>query len=341
MSKITIIGLGLIGNSIGMALKRANAGGQSMEIVGFDPDRSQEEAALRKYGSVDTIAPNLEQAVRGAQLVVISTPASAAREVLSAISPLLDEGATVTDTLPNKEQVMAWAGEVLGPSNSFVSGHPFSRSTDLETPPEDAEPNADLFRNAPYCLIPLRTTTDIAFSNVIGFVETLGANPLFIDPQEHDSFLAAVSHIPIVASSALLRMTTKSPTWTDMRGLAQGYYKTATEAASADPAALSDALLGNRQSLLRWIDQYQIALGEMRDIISRDDRSALLSVLSEARNAREDWVLQNKGVNVEEIERRAAMREAIEETSPARTLMGSALSNRFFRRKDKEKQRED
>src|SRR5687768_14929037 len=216
MSKITIIGLGLIGNSIGMALKRASAGGHGriaggIEVVGFDPDRSQEEAALRKYNSVDSIAPNLEQAVRGAQLVVISTPPSAAREVLNAISPLLDEGATVTDTLPNKEQVMAWAGEVLGPTNSFVSGHPFSRSIDLEMPPEDAVPNADLFRNAPYCLIPLRTSTDAAFSNVIGFVETLGANPLFIDPQEHDSFLAAVSHLPVVASTALLRMTTTSP----------------------------------------------------------------------------------------------------------------------------------
>ena len=340
MSKITIIGLGLIGNSIGMALRQATAGGQPIEVVGFDPDRTHEEAALRRYASVNTIAPNLEQAVRDAQLVVISTPASAAREVLNAIGPLLGEGTIVTDTLPYKEQVMAWAGEVLGPSNSFVSGHPFSRVVDLETPPKDAEPSASLFRNAPYCLIPLRTTTDAAFAIVIGFVETLGANPLFIDPQEHDSFVAAVSHLPIVASSALLQITTKSPTWADMGNLAQGYFKSSTEVAAVDPAVLSDALLGNRQSLLRWIDQYQMALAEMRDLISRDDRAALQSILTQARNAREDWVLQNKGIDKTEIARQADMREAIGNASPLRGMMGDYLSSRIFRKKDKTKQDE-
>ena len=340
MSKVTIIGLGLIGNSIGMALKQASANGQPIEVVGFDPDHSLEETALRRYASVTTLAPNLESAVRNAQLVIISTPASAAREVLNAIGPLLSEDTIVTDTLPYKEQVMAWAGEVLGLSNSFVSGHPFSKSVDLEMPPEDAEPSANLFRNALYCLIPLRTTSDSAFASVIGFVELLGAKPLFIDPQEHDSFIAAVSHLPIVASSALLQMTTKSPTWSDMGNLAQGYFKSSTEASAADPAVLSDALLGNRQSLLRWIDQYLMALAEMRDLISRDDRAALLAALNGARNAREDWVLQNKGVDKAEITRQAEMREAISNASPLRGMMGDYLSSRIFRKKDKTKQDE-
>src|SRR5881628_766780 len=106
MNKTTIIGLGLVGNSIGMGLKKsfAGAGSQAAKVVGFDPDRAQEEAALRKHFSVDEIAPDLETAVRGADLVVIATPASAVREVLAAIDPFLDPGTTVTDTLSTKEQ---------------------------------------------------------------------------------------------------------------------------------------------------------------------------------------------------------------------------------------------
>src|SRR5437588_8014503 len=126
MNKITIIGLGLVGNSMGMGLKKsfASGGSQATKIVGFDPDRTREEAALRKHLSVDEIAPDLESAVRGAQLVVIATPASAVREVLSAVGSFLDPGATVTDTLSTKEQVIAWAGELLNEQVNFVGGHP-------------------------------------------------------------------------------------------------------------------------------------------------------------------------------------------------------------------------
>jgi prephenate dehydrogenase len=87
MNKITIIGLGLTGNSIGMALKRNGAG--SLRVTGFDPDSTREQLALRKHLSVDEIANNLEGAVRGAQLVVLATPPSAGGEVLAAIAPYL------------------------------------------------------------------------------------------------------------------------------------------------------------------------------------------------------------------------------------------------------------
>src|SRR6476660_7876979 len=108
-NKITIIGLGLVGNSIGMGLKKSVASGvsQAVHLVGFDPDRTREDYALRKYSSVDEIAPDLETAVRDASLVIIATPASAVREVLEAIDPFLEPGTTVTDTSSTKEQVMA------------------------------------------------------------------------------------------------------------------------------------------------------------------------------------------------------------------------------------------
>src|SRR5918911_2071260 len=157
MSKITIIGLGIVGNSIGMGLRWAGAGGQPLQVVGFDPYRSREEAALRKHSSVDAIAPDLERAVRDAQLVVISIPISAAREVLGAINPFLGEGAVVTDTLSVKGPVMAWARELLDKRVSFVGGPPGSRAVDLETATDLDAPSADLFLKAAYCLMPFPT----------------------------------------------------------------------------------------------------------------------------------------------------------------------------------------
>lgn len=336
MTKITIIGLGLVGNSIGMALKGAAASGQNIQVAGFDPDRAREDAAMRKHGSVDEIAPDLQQAVRGAQLVVLSTPAEAVGEVLEAIGPLADEGTTITDTLPYKGQVMARAGELLGSRVNFVAGHPFSRTVDLETPPDDAQPSADLFRNAPYCIMPLPSTSDAGFNSVIAFVELLGARPLFIDPMEHDSFAAAVSQLPIITGAALVRLTAASPSWSDMSNLAQGHFKNATASLSADPAALADAIRSNRQSLLVWIDQYQHALWQMRDLVAADDSGPLLEALGAARNAHEDWVLQNKGIDRAEIQRRAEMREAISDSTPMRGIMGGYLSNLLFKKKEKD-----
>src|SRR3954454_16651873 len=196
MSKITVIGLGLGGNSMGMALRRASTSAQALEVIGFDPERSREEAALRKHLSVDSIAPDLERAVRNAQMVVISTPISAAREVLEAINPFLANGTVVTDTLSVKGPVMTWAGELLSNGVSFVGGHPIPSSLDVETATDLDSPSADLFLKAPYCLMPLSTTSSEALNNVIFLVDTLGARALFMDPYEHDSFFAAVSNLP-------------------------------------------------------------------------------------------------------------------------------------------------
>lgn len=345
MSKTTIIGLGLVGNSIGMALKQAVVGTQSLHVTGFDPDRTREDMAVRKYASVDEIAPDLEAAVRGAQIVVIATPLAGAREVLAAIDPFLEEGATVTDTLSSKEQVIAWAGELLSPRASFVGGHPFSRIADLEADSGIQAPSAALFRNAPYCIIPSPTARNEALGEVIALVEILGARPLFIDAREHDSFIAAVSHLPSVAAAALLYTTARGATWSDMGMLAGERFKSATGTLSPGPADMRDNLLYNRQALLRWIDLYMLSLREIRDLLASDAPDALLSALEEMYGMRANWVLNNEATVDEhtmdprnaarDVQLRAELREAIDESRPTRNFMGSYISDRIFRKKDK------
>lgn len=348
MSKITIIGLGLVGNSIGMGLRKslASVGSEPTQIVGFDPDRSSEEAALRKYQSVHSIAGDLESAVQGAGLVIVSTPAAAVREVFEAIGPMLDEGAIVTDTLSIKEPVLAWAGELLSNRVSFVGGHPLSRTVDIETS-AGAEPSADLFAKAPYCIIPLPSASSDALNTVITMAQNLGARPLFIDPFEHDSFFGAVSHLPILASAALLRITGSSPSWQDIGALARGQFGSIAEPLSIEPDVLANALLSNRTTLLHWIDQYLLALQDLREVLAVGDEQNLLSMLESAHAARADWLRMERasstnedplaGRRVEMNEKlQAELNEAIEDSKPGRRILGRYLGDRMFKGREKQ-----
>jgi prephenate dehydrogenase len=332
MEKITIIGLGLTGNSIGLGLKAQGAG--SVRVTGFDPDSSREQLALRRHSSVDEIASNLEGAVRGASLVVLATPPSAAGEVLVAIAPYLQEGATVTDTLALKEPVMTDAARTLGKHVSFVGGHPFSLTVDLDVAGDDIAPSADIFRGAPWCIMPLVGARNEALNSVINLAEALGGKPLFIDPVEHDSFLAAVSHLPVIASTAFLRAVTGSPAWTDMSGLAHGRFRSVSEGVDAEAETMASALITNRQSVVRWIDQYINALYDLRTMLASEDESGLERALSEAKAARLEWAMPDSA-SVDDANLRLELRQAISDSRPTQALMGSYLTEKLFRKRER------
>lgn len=340
MNKITIIGLGLIGNSIGMAVKRAattTVGDQAqppalgIRVAGFDPSHERETAALRRFGSVDEVAPDLQRAVQDAQLVVISTPDSAVREVLEAIAPYLEAGATVTDTMQSKEAVMSWAGELLGTQAYFVGGHPLSNMLDLTTAADDAVPSADLFSEAPYCILPTMRANNESLNRVIRLVEILGAKPLFIDTLEHDSFVAAASQLPVAASATLLQVTAGGPTWQDMSVFAGAQFSSVSEPMADDPQLLAAGMLQNRQALLRWIDQYMYALSDLRDTITQGDLAALTDVLQRAHTSQAGHAHRTE----KEAELHNELRQAIGEANPMRGLMGGYLSEKIFRKKER------
>ena len=332
MSNITIIGLGPTGNSIGMGLKRAV--GESLRITGFDPDKQKEQLALRKYHSVDAIAPDLGSAVRGAPVVIVATPLSAVAEVIEAIAPLVDEGATITDTAPLKSSVMAVAAEHLRGRASFVGGHPYSLRVDLDTANEDSPPSADMFQGAPWCIMPLPGATNDALNNVINLAENLGAKPLFIDPLEHDSFLAALSDLPVMVSAALMKAVGGSPAWNDMTALAHGRFRATTMGVEADPEVLADMLVENRDHVLRWVDALSNALYDLRQTVSGGDVEEIARALTAAHDARDSWASPNSS-NEDEARLRADLKQAINDTRPTNALMGTYLTEKLLRRKER------
>ncbi len=227
MDRVTIVGMGLIGTSIGLGLKKAKL--DEIELLGTDMDSSASGKASRK-GAVDKINRNLAASVEGARLVILATPVMAMKEVMQVIGSSLEEGCTVTDTGSTKAEIMGWAKEYLPSHVSFVGGHPMAGKE--QSGPDAAEDS--LFQGTTYCILPGDGARPEAVKTVTSLAEALGATPLFMDVQEHDSFVAAASHLPMVLSTALVTSLAKSPSWPEISSLASSGFRDVSRLASGE-----------------------------------------------------------------------------------------------------------
>lgn len=290
MQKVTIVGLGLIGSSIGLGLRRwaSNEGKRAavLSVTGFDLDLEHQNYA-RKIKAVDDAEWDLTKAVRDADLVVLAVPPLAVREVLESIAPHLKPNVVVTDTTSTKAQVMDWARELLPSTAHFVGGHPMAgKSQSIE----GAE--ADLFNGATWCVVPSVHADESAVQTVLGMVSALGAEPMFVDAHEHDGFVAGISHLPFVLSIALMRSVSADPGWRDMKYLTAGGFRDASRLAAGSPEMHRDITATNREAVTRWIDMSIEELRHIRSLIAANTREAdetLLARFREARDARAEW----------------------------------------------------
>ena len=283
-TKIAIIGMGLIGSSIGLALKKSKGIG-GLKIVGHDREPMAAKGANR-IGAMDSSEWNMPAAVRDASMVILSTPVVAMKEVMETIAPHLLEGCVVTDTGSTKADVMTWAEEILPSNVSFVGGHPLAGKE--ASGPDAAE--SKLFENATYCIIPSARAKRDAVQSVIKIVKLIGATPFFIDVKEHDSFVAAVSHLPLVLSSALVASTTKSPAWHEMARLAASGYRDLTRLASGDPEMNRDICLTNAKEIAPWLDRLITELLEVKRYIEESNDEALTHYFLQNYQQREKWM---------------------------------------------------
>ena len=258
--RITIVGTGLIGTSVGLGL--AARKDRNYEIVGIDREQRHLRDA-KKAGAIDRIAGSLEEAFDSAGLVIIAVPVQAARHVLQEGGSYFAEGAVVTDTCSTKADILRWAAEHLPDHVQFVGGHPMAGK-------EKSGPGAaagDLFKDATWAITPSPRADESAVSTVLGMVESLGANPLYIDPAEHDTYVAAVSHLPILVSVGLFRMIRDSRGWEDASLLAGPGFRDVTRLASGEPTMSRDIMATNREAVLHWLDRFQEELSLIRHAI--------------------------------------------------------------------------
>ncbi len=284
-NRVAIIGLGLIGGSIGLALRQAKG---AREITGYDLSKGICDRA-RKIGAIDQPYTSLADAVRGAELIILATPVGTLRSLLQDIAPHVSPGAVVTDVASTKAQVISWAEEFLPTSVSFVGGHPM---TGKEVSGVEAA-DAALFRDHIYCLTPTVRTRPAAINKVSSFVEMLGARTRFLEPVEHDGQVASVSHLPFVASLALVETVTNGPAWNDASMLAANGFRDMSRLAAGNPEMYRDICLTNSEALAHWLDAYIETLTQMRDRIAARDRN-LNDTFARIQQERLQWQTSQK-----------------------------------------------
>ncbi|MBI2955098.1 MAG: prephenate dehydrogenase/arogenate dehydrogenase family protein [Chloroflexi bacterium] len=280
--KITIIGLGLIGGSLGLAIRRSDI---AEEVIGHNRSYSAARRAQQR-GAIDRAEHNLPAAVEQADLVIVATPAGTVKSIFSQIAPYLPPHCVVSDVASTKKQVVDWAGELL-PEHNFVGGHPMAgkEKSGIE------EADANLFTGCTYCITPSPKAAPEAIELVAALVTAIGAKPFFVDPSEHDSYVAAVSHVPFIASTGLFWTAGGSQSWRDMRKLAATGFRGTTRLASGDVVMHRDICHTNRENILHWLDAYITELTGMRELIAAgDDR--LEEAFRKAKEARDAWLEQ-------------------------------------------------
>ena len=286
MAKITIVGTGLIGTSLALALRQSDL--RNLELVGTDYDREARGGA-DKRGAFDKVENRLFPSVAGADVVVLATPVMAMRDLMETLGPELPESAIITDVGSSKRAVVEWASEVLPDRSQFVGGHPMAGR---ETPgPENA--TADLFAGKPYCIVPSAHAREQAVSTVTTMAEAIGAKPFFISAEEHDSFVAAVSHLPFMMSVALMQTVSKSANWDDIAQLASSGFRDLSRLASGDTTMHRDISITNREPIVSWIDSFIRELYEIRNMLNNEpgpDPQAVEQVFDRAHEERDRWL---------------------------------------------------
>ncbi|HNS02362.1 MAG TPA: prephenate dehydrogenase [Anaerolineae bacterium] len=290
--RITIIGLGLIGASIGLALSRQQ---RDFEIIGHDKSGAAADRA-KKLGAVDKTEWNLINACDGAGLVILALPLGAIRETMQTLAGELAEGAVILDTASVKAPVLAWAKELLPASVAFIGTHPIVASDQAGT----AAARADLFDHCSWAICPSPTTDERAVKSASDLATRLGAQPHFLDAVEHDGLTAAVEQLPALASMALLTSAVSQPVWREMRRLAGGQFESSTRLLSTDSTVFSDAMLYSPEQVLRWIDSFIDSMATWREVIAAGDNDTIQQAFADAAVARDRWLSDRSKGNWEE-----------------------------------------
>ncbi len=277
---VAIIGMGLIGGSIGLALRKKRA---AVKVIGYDPAGGVCDRACR-IGAIDQCYGTLEDTVRGAELVILATPVGAMQRLLQELAPVLSPGTVVTDVASTKAQVISWAEELLPENVAFVGGHPMAGR---EVSGIDAA-DATLFHERIYCLTPTARTCPAAVSKVCSLVEILGARVRFLDAPAHDEQVAAISHLPFLASVALMNTVAEDGTWHDAALLAASGFRDASRLAAGSPEMYRDICLTNSPAIVGWLDKYIESLQVLREHVAEHD-GQIGEVFELAQERRLEW----------------------------------------------------
>jgi prephenate dehydrogenase len=287
--QITIVGLGQIGASAGLALAEHKS---LLHRVGHDKEPEVAKKA-QKMDAVDDIKFNLPSAVREAKIVLLSLPVNEMRATLETIALDLPEGAVVMDTAPVKEAVAKWAQEILPEGRYYIGLVPAINPLYLHRTELGVEAaNADLFKDGLISLNALPGAPEEAVKLASDLIHLLGATPLYGDMVETDGLMTSTHLVPQLLAVALLNAIVDQPGWNDARKLAGRPFATLTSAVADQDGfeALTEAALLNQKNVTRVLDGVIGVLGGLRQDIADGNREGVSERIEQAVAGRERWL---------------------------------------------------
>lgn len=277
--KVVIIGVGVIGGSLGMALISR---GLAQRIIGVDVDSPNLKLAVEST-AIHEGTTELDKAVPGADLVVIATPVGITLNIVQAVGMLASQGCIITDVGSTKGKVVYEAEKLLPQGVQFIGGHPMTGSELAGVRGADTY----LFENAVYVLTPTDNTDKKSIKKFRAMIEAIGAKVIETDPDEHDLMVAAVSHLPHLAATSLVNTVGQiDKEHEGLLMLAAGGFRDTTRIASGHPLMWRDICITNKDNILKVLDRYMAALTDVRALIEKCDDSGLQKDFEQARELR-------------------------------------------------------
>jgi prephenate dehydrogenase len=280
INRLAIIGVGLIGGSLSLALKKA---GWVNHVVGYSRTQDVREEALA-LGVVDSITNTLAEAVADADVIFLSVPMGAMSTVLRELAHHLKPNVIVTDGGSAKAHVVEAAREALAEKfNQFVPGHPIAGT-------ERSGPSAafdSLYQDHRVVLTPVAETNPEALAKVKAMWDVTGAEVLQMDVEHHDVVLAATSHLPHVLAFNLVGMLAQRDDCEDVLRYAAGGFRDFSRIASSDPVMWRDICLTNSDAILNLLEQYHQGLNKIEQAIKEQDGEYLINMFAKAKRARD------------------------------------------------------
>lgn len=281
INKLTIFGVGLIGGSLALALRKA---GYCKEIVGCSRSPEHLQKAI-DLGVIDSYTLDPKEAVQGADMILLAVPIRAIQPVLESIVGHIDSNTIITDAGSAKGSVIAAAKAAFGgsiPAN-FVAGHPIAgrEKSSVEAAIDD------LYINHKVVLTPTQETDSQAVIRVKEMWTTAGASVEILDVKQHDDVLAATSHLPHVLAYSLVNTLSKSQYGDAVFDYAAGGFKSFTRIASSDPVMWRDICLENKDAILSALNDFQQDLSNLSSLIEDEDGEALTELFTHSKATRD------------------------------------------------------
>jgi prephenate dehydrogenase len=286
--KVSLVGVGLLGGSLGLALRRR---GLAESVTGF-VRRAATARDCQRLGAVDYATLDLAEALAGADLVVLCTPIAQMLPLVNQAASLLEPGAIVTDVGSVKATVVDSLSPIIKKAGAaFIGSHPMAGSERTGVRAADAE----LFVDAVCVVTPSRDSESRLLKKVSNLWKSVGARILVLEPGIHDQLVSRSSHLPHVVAAQLANLVLGPKTPKQQEMLCANGFRDTTRIASGSPEMWRDIALANKTNLLTAIDGFMGGLAGFKRVLERGDAKAILRFFEKAKSQRDRWSAKSDG----------------------------------------------